>query len=129
MANARLALVPDELGGFKLKGLDYVFNRLPILAMRIALPGMPLEDGVGIGLFDRHRALGEGVVALIDDFETLNRRQREASEACALRFDWPLIGRHLVDGIRGLERPRRRAPSAAPRSSTPSTRARPAAGR
>ena len=33
------------LGGFKLKGLDYVFNRLPILAMRIALPGMPLEDG------------------------------------------------------------------------------------
>ena len=129
MANARLALVPDELGGFKLKGLDYVFNRLPILAMRIALPGMPLEDGVSVGLFDSHRALGEGVVALIDDFETLNRRQREASEACALRFDWPRIGRHLVDGIRGLERPRRRAPSAAPRSSTPSTRARPAAGR
>ncbi len=37
MAGARLALVPDLLGGFKLKGLDYVFNRLPILAMREAL--------------------------------------------------------------------------------------------
>jgi hypothetical protein len=36
MANARIALVPDELGGFKLKGLDYVFNRLPMLDMRIA---------------------------------------------------------------------------------------------
>ena len=34
MEHARVALVPDELGGFKLKGLDYVFNRLPILAMR-----------------------------------------------------------------------------------------------
>ena len=45
MRRARLALVPDLLGGFKLKGLDYVFNRLPILAMRIALPGMPLEEG------------------------------------------------------------------------------------
>jgi glycosyltransferase involved in cell wall biosynthesis len=129
MAKARLALVPDELGGFKLKGLDYVFNRMPILAMRVALPGMPLEDGLSVGLFDSHRALAEGVVALIDDFETLNRRQREAYDACAMRFDWQRIGRHLVDTIRGLEPPRRRAPSAAPRSSTPSTPAHPAAGR
>ena len=44
MASARIALVPDLLGGFKLKGLDYVFNRLPILSMRGSLPGMPLED-------------------------------------------------------------------------------------
>ncbi len=29
MQAARIALVPDLLGGFKLKGLDYVFNRLP----------------------------------------------------------------------------------------------------
>jgi glycosyltransferase involved in cell wall biosynthesis len=129
MANARLALVPDELGGFKLKGLDYVFNRLPILAMRVALPGMPLQDGLSVGLFDSHRALAEGVVALIDDFAALNRRQREAYQACAMRFDWQRIGKHLVDSIRGLERPTRRVPSAAPRSSTPSTAARPAAGR
>ena len=47
--------MPDLLGGFKLKGLDYVFNRVPILAMRVALPGMPLEDGRSIGLFDSHR--------------------------------------------------------------------------
>jgi glycosyltransferase involved in cell wall biosynthesis len=129
MTQARLALVPDELGGFKLKGLDYVFNRLPILAMRVALPGMPLQDGLSVGLFDSHRALAEGVVALIDDFAALNRRQGEAYEACAMRFDWRRIGRHLVDSICGLERPRRRAPSDAPRSSTPSTEARPAAGR
>jgi glycosyltransferase involved in cell wall biosynthesis len=129
MANARVALVPDELGGFKLKGLDYVFNRMPILAMRVALPGMPLEDGLSAGLFDSHRALAAGVVALIDDFEVLNRRQREAYEACALRFDWQRIGKRLVDAIGGLERPRRKAPSAARRSSTPSTRARPAEGR
>jgi polysaccharide biosynthesis protein PslH len=129
MADARVALVPDELGGFKLKGLDYVFNRMPILAMRIALPGMPLEDGLSVGLFDSHRALAEGVVAIIDDFETLNRRQREAYQACAMRFDWQRIGRHLVDSIGALKPPRRRAPSAARRSSTPSIPARPAAGR
>jgi glycosyltransferase involved in cell wall biosynthesis len=104
MAAARIALVPDLLGGFKLKGLDYVFNRVPILAMRVALPGMPLEDGRSIGLFDSHQALAEGVVSLIDDFATLNRRQAAAFEACASRFDWNRIGEHLLAHIRKVER-------------------------
>jgi glycosyltransferase involved in cell wall biosynthesis len=129
MESARIALVPDELGGFKLKGLDYVFNRLPVLAMRVALPGMPLQDGLSVGLFDSHRALAEGVAALIDDFEILNRRQREAYDACSMRFDWRRIGRHLVDSVRGLERPSWPASAAAPRSSTASIRARSAARR
>ena len=104
MVAARIALVPDVLGGFKLKGLDYVFNRIPILAMRVALPGMPLEDGVSIGLFDSHQALAEGVVALIDNFELLNRRQAAAFEACATRFDGPRIAQRLLQLI-GQARP------------------------
>ena len=129
MAHARIALVPDELGGFKLKGLDYVFNRLPIMAMDVALPGMPLENGVSVGLFDNHRALAEGVVALIDDFDTLNRRQRAAYAACALEFDWQRIGRHLVDSVAALERPNWPGTVDAPPSSRPSTPVRAAAGR
>ena len=128
LASARLALVPDELGGFKLKGLDYVFNRMPVLAMRVALPGMPLEDGLSVGLFDSHRALAAGVVELIDDFAALNRRQREAYDACAMRFDWPRIGRHLVDTIRSLG-PATRVPAAAALASPPSIPVPPAAGR
>ena len=99
MAAARIALVPDLLGGFKLKGLDYVFNRVPVLAMRVALPGMPLEDGRSIGLFDSHQELAEGVIALIDDCESLNRRHEAAFEACAARFDWQRIGRRLLAHI------------------------------
>jgi glycosyltransferase involved in cell wall biosynthesis len=129
MAHARVALVPDELGGFKLKGLDYVFNRLPIMAMNVALPGMPLEDGLSVGLFDSHQALAEGVVALIDDFDTLNRRQREAYAACALRFDWRRIGQHLVDSVAALERPSWPGRAAVRSSSRSSTPVRAAAGR
>lgn len=99
MRRARLALVPDLLGGFKLKGLDYVFNRLPILGMRIALPGMPLEEGTSIGLFDSHAALAEGVVELIDDFPRLNAWQTAAYDACVDRFDWRRIGHHLVQHL------------------------------
>lgn len=99
MSDARIALVPDLLGGFKLKGLDYVFNRIPIMAMRVALPGMPLEDGYSIDYFDSHEALAEGVVTLIDDFETLNQRHSAAIEACATRFDWHCIGERLLAHI------------------------------
>jgi glycosyltransferase involved in cell wall biosynthesis len=99
MAAARIALVPDLLGGFKLKGLDYVFNRLPVLAMRAALPGMPLKDGCSIVLFDSHQAMAEGIVARIDDFAHLNALQEAAFVACADRFDWAIIGRRLISRI------------------------------
>jgi hypothetical protein len=132
MADARIALVPDLLGGFKLKGLDYVFNRLPILSMRVALPGMPLRDGHSIALFDSHDALAKGVVALIDDFAELNRRQVLAFEACAARFDWPPIGRHLLRSIARLDPPgtdSAKARATARSSATGSTPVPAAAGR
>jgi glycosyltransferase involved in cell wall biosynthesis len=129
MQDARVALVPDLLGGFKLKGLDYVFNRLPILAMRIALPGMPLQDGRSIGLFDSHSALAEGVVALIDDFADLNARQERAYAACADCFDWDRIGRHLMAHIRGTTDRQVRAGTVAPTSDAVSQPVRLAAGR
>jgi len=130
MREARVALVPDLLGGFKLKGLDYVFNRLPILAMRNALPGMPLEDGRSIGLFDSHDALAEGLVALIDDFPGLNARQERAYAACVDRFDWDRIGRHLMAHLRGPAAGRRvRAGTADQTTDAVSRSARLAAGR
>lgn len=130
MACARIALVPDLLGGFKLKGLDYVFNRVPILSMRVALPGMPLHDGRSIGLFDDHRTLAEAVVTLIDDFAELNRRHAAAFDACSARFDWRPVGRHLLHHIRRLERreaPRVRATALS--SATRSSRVPAVAGR
>lgn len=116
---ARLALVPDLLGGFKLKGLDYVFHRLPILAMRVALPGMPLEDGHSVELFDSHTAMAEGIVRLIDDFPGLNARQERAYAACADRFDWDRIGRHLVAEMRGVDRPVRAVTGGLPSKALP----------
>jgi glycosyltransferase involved in cell wall biosynthesis len=99
LRQARLALVPDQLGGFKLKGLDYVFHRVPILAMRVALPGMPLEDRGSVALFDSHEDMARGVLSLIDDFATLNAWQERAHLACADRFDWDRIVRDLIVSV------------------------------
>lgn len=99
MEKARIALVPDMLGGFKLKSLDYIFNRLPIFAMEGAVPGTPLADGCGLRLFGSHAALARGVVDMIDDTASLNEQQQTAYALSADRFDWGTIGRGLVRQI------------------------------
>lgn len=105
MAEARMALVPDQLGGFKLKGLDYVFNRLPVLALAGALPGMPLIDGESIRQADGPLALAQLAVALMDDVAVLESQQQVAYDACAAEFDWPAIGRRLAIDIAVSRRP------------------------
>jgi glycosyltransferase involved in cell wall biosynthesis len=99
MARARVALIPDRLGGFKLKALDYVFNRVPILGIAGSAPGVPLCPDESILLYPDHAALARGVVAIIDDFDALNRMQALAYSACQDRFDWASIGRRLVSTI------------------------------
>ena len=99
MKDARIALVPDQMGGFKLKGLDYVFNRLPIFAITDSLPGMPLLHGESAAFFPNPTALAEGVVRSIDDFDYLNALQNSAYEACSAGFDWSAIGRRLYGAI------------------------------
>jgi glycosyltransferase involved in cell wall biosynthesis len=99
VSQARLALVPDQLGGFKLKALDYVFNRLPILGISGSVPGMPLHPGESILLYPDHQALTRGVLEVIDNFDVLNQMQDLAYTACHDQFDWEGIGRRLVRDI------------------------------
>jgi polysaccharide biosynthesis protein PslH len=100
MTRARLALVPDRLGGFKLKSLDYVFNRLPIFAMNGSVPGLPLINGTSIRQFSTHEELARGVIAAIDDLPALNAQQNVAYAACAGCFDWSTISRSFIDVLR-----------------------------
>ena len=86
MAEARLALVVERFGGFKLKLLDYVFNRLPIFGILGAVPGMPLRSPESIMLFPNHKQLAQGVVQAIDDFARLNAMQERAYAACQGQF-------------------------------------------
>ena len=42
--HARIALVPEEIGGgFKLKIPDYIYSRVPIAAVETALNGIPIQ--------------------------------------------------------------------------------------
>lgn len=100
MDNARIAIVPElNGGGFKLKVLEYVFNRLPIFGLDGSVAGVPLRQDNGIKLFADHAALARGVLDAMDDIEQLNRIQQQAFTACGDKFDWASRGRQLRSAI------------------------------
>lgn len=101
--NARIAVVAERLGGgFKLKVLDYVFNRLPIAALEGSVAGTPLTPDLSMLTFADHRPLAKGVLAALDDLDLLNRLQASAFRACAERFNWSDRGERLAATIGAL---------------------------
>lgn len=100
MAQARVAVVPERNGGgFKLKVLDYVFARMPILALKGSVAGVPLEDGDSIMLYANQEALATGVVQAIDELDQLNHLQDAAFRACADQFDWRQRGQQFIEAL------------------------------
>lgn len=99
--SARIAIVPERTGGgFKLKVLDYVFNRLPVAAIENSVAGMPLEANQSILTYPHCKALAGGVLGAMDDLDLLNNLQERAFAACADLFDWKSRGRALLDAAR-----------------------------
>lgn len=95
--NARVAIIPERSGGgFKVKMLDYVFNRVPVAALEHSYAGVPVVPGESVLTFATHEALARGVVDVIDNFDLLNGLQQEAYGACADEFDWSQRGETLV---------------------------------
>jgi len=105
---ARIGIVAERTGGgFKLKTLDYIFNRLPIAAISDGIAGLPLTPGLDYLCFHSMRELAHGVVGVIDDFKRLNSIQRAAYEKCEVGFDWADRGRALCHAIRQSKERRR----------------------
>ena len=97
---ARIAIVPERSGGgFKLKVLEYVFNRVPVFALAGSFAGVPLRHNESTMLFPDHAAMAHGGVEAIDDLERLDRLQDRAYAACGDRFDWSSRGRQILETI------------------------------
>ena len=97
---ARIAIVPERNGGgFKLKVLEYVFNRIPVFALRGSFAGVPLVHDDSVMLYTDHEAMARGVLETIDDLDRLNRLQERAFAACRDRFDWASRGHQILSVI------------------------------
>ena len=98
--SVRVGIVAERTGGgFKLKTLDYVFNRVPIAAIRGGIAGLPLTPGLHYLSFESMRELARGVATVIDDIGRLNSLQQAAYEKCNTAFDWSDRGRTLCNAI------------------------------
>ncbi len=101
--DARLAIVPERNGGgFKLKVLDYIFNRIPIFALRGSVAGVPLRDEESILLFSDQASLAAGISQAIDNVARLDHLQNAAFGACQHVFEWQSRGAQLLSALMRL---------------------------
>jgi glycosyltransferase involved in cell wall biosynthesis len=99
--SVRMGIVAERTGGgFKLKTLDYIFNRVPIAAIKGGIAGLPLTPDVHFLSFGSMRELANGVAMVIDDLARLNTLQKAAYKECESGFDWSVRGRTLLNAIR-----------------------------
>jgi glycosyltransferase involved in cell wall biosynthesis len=101
LADARIALVPEAIGGgFKLKLLDYVFHRVPVATLQASTAGLPPALADAMLCCADLPSLVDAVLTHIDDVEQLDRLQRAAYDAADAAFDWADRGRLLLQTMR-----------------------------
>lgn len=97
---SRIGLMPDELGGgFKLRIMDYIFNGVPVAAIRSQTEGLPLNGQTDMFTADAAGELAEDIIANIDDIASLNEMASQAQAKCSGKFDWENRGKMLVRAI------------------------------
>ena len=100
LAGARLAVVPEELGGgFKLKFLDYVFGRVPVATLDGAAAGLPPALRAAMLRRADLPALVQAIVETIDDGPRLDEMQRQAALVARALFRWPDRGEALLSAV------------------------------
>lgn len=105
MDSVRLGLVVEATGGgFKLKTLDYLFNRVPVVALAGSSEGLPQAVVDTFLLATDMADLTDRIIGVIDDLADLNSRQEAAFAAASDVFDWPENGRHLLTAITNLRK-------------------------
>lgn len=98
--SARMGVIADTMGGgFKLRLLSHVFQRLPIVGLCDAIDGLPTPEGRGyVGAPDLP-SLANLVMHLIDDTDRLTSIQDAAFEDCSAAFSWDARGIALLAAI------------------------------
>ncbi|QOZ32698.1 glycosyl transferase [Bradyrhizobium sp. CCBAU 53421] len=102
--NARIALVPEEIGGgFKLKTLDYIFSRVPVAAVDAALNGIPTQLKNQFIVERGIERLLATVVTAMDDTERLDLMQNRAFELAEDLFNWNTNAQRFLDKLGSLQ--------------------------
>lgn len=104
---ARMAVVPEFIGGgFKLKYLDYIFSRVPVVSISAAAAGLPDAIRRNILCRDDLKQLVEAIVEYAGEPGQLNRMQQQAFAEARTLFQWKDRGeqfRLALDRLRAFQ--------------------------
>jgi len=102
ISSARMGLIVDTVGGgFKMRLLSHVFQRLPIVGLGDAIDGLPTSEGQGyLGASDLHALVGL-VCEVIEDVGRLNALHETAFDHCAKSYSWSTRAAAFVGAITG----------------------------
>jgi polysaccharide biosynthesis protein PslH len=100
MGNARIAVVPEAIGGgFKLKFLDYIFGRVPVATVRQAAAGLPQELQQAMLSSEGLAGLIQEIVLHIDRIDELNHMQENAFALGKTYYKWSVRGEQFRQAI------------------------------
>lgn len=98
---ARMGLIVDTVGGgFKMRLLSHIFERLPIVGLSNAISGLPTIEGKGYIGAPTLETLLDKVLTSIDDVELLNQLQNQAFEDCITEYSWDSRSELFVKALR-----------------------------
>ncbi len=85
--DCRIGVVYEPVGGgFKMKTLDFIFHRVPLVTGDTSAASLPLTPGVDVEQARDEAELGRVVLSMIDDIDRLNQLQEAAFSTCQSLF-------------------------------------------
>jgi glycosyltransferase involved in cell wall biosynthesis len=95
-------VIEETGGGFKLKTLDYIFNGLPVAALRGSLEGVPDAVAAHFLVEGNVSSLGNAIIATIGDEQRLCSMRSGALAAAKNKFDWGNNARSFISALQDL---------------------------
>lgn len=100
IASARMGVIADTVGGgFKMRLLSHVFQRLPIVGLSGAISGLPTPEGAGYLGCNQLGDLVELVREVCDDPTRLNTLQERAFADCQEAYAWSSRAEDLLTAL------------------------------
>jgi len=100
LSRSRFGIIAEPGGGgFKMKSFDYVFSRVPIVALHGSMQGLALVAGRDHLEAASLEDLAPLIVGAIDDDRRLNALQEGAFECCRTGFSWADRGAELLAAL------------------------------
>ncbi len=99
LGDCRIGIIYEPVGGgFKMKALDFIYHRVPLVTGHTSAAGLPLTPGQSVHYVKSEHELADTITELIDDLDHLNTMHDNAYQQCRDLFTTTSV-RPLTDLI------------------------------